>query len=616
MLAYPKGADIAYTDSLPLMALFSKVLRPVLPAGWNPFGLWVLLCHLILAYAFCRILYDFGHRSLLSALAGSTFALLTPFFLFRLGRNHAALCGQFLVLFALLLYFQDSRAQRISWTWVGLLLTALLTHPYLFAMAAGIYLSSLVNILLGHSWSIRGVWRSLGCITVLIGLAILVCGYFSQPMLLTDPLGFGHFSMNLLSPFTRDYRDYDATGGQFDGFNYWGIGMFILLIAAAPRLYQAARRLDRSLLPLIAALFLFAALAVSNRVFWEHHLVVSYAVPASLEPLAEILRSSGRLFWPVSYAVMIAAMWGVLSLRPQRAIPVLLVAIAVQWVDTSPIRTQVKQLVAQAEAESLSAQEWRRIVQAHRLVRFLPPAQCHIEDGRLYAAISRVAANLGVPSTSVWASRYTARQLETCRTASRQLLEQGLEAGTLYVLNEDATRSIQSRPPLIRFCSRLDGYFICTRQRAELGLPALHDDWRPTLWSSQTTLSANQMADVLGIGWSYLENNAVWSVGYQSELVLRLPHCDFAEYLSMQIVPMTGQNGQTIRATANDGPPVTAHFQERAISQISIPLDACDPARPDMRVTLYVAHPVSAMELGESRDARPLGVALLDARLE
>ena len=139
----------------------------------------------------------------LAAVASALFAVLTPFFMARLALQQAALGGQFLVVYALLLYFKvaDGQKQRRTFVLFALLLAAaLLTHLYLFVMVAVVYGCAVVNAAIHPDRS----WRELG-IDVLgtvaaVAATILIAGHLSQSVPLTPSQYYGHYSMNLLSP--------------------------------------------------------------------------------------------------------------------------------------------------------------------------------------------------------------------------------------------------------------------------------------------------------------------------------------------------------------------------------------------------------------------------------
>jgi hypothetical protein len=211
----------------------------------------------------------------------------------------------------------------------------------------------------------------------------------------------------------------------------------------------------------------------------------------------------------------------------------------------------------------------------------------------------------------VWAARYTPEQLELCRSANRDLLEEGFQPGTLYVLNDAALRSVRNRPELALLCSRQDGYNLCTRQHDELNLPVLEGSDPPTLPERTGEITGERLAAYLGMGWSYPEGAAVWSVGYRSEILFRRETCS-AQALRLRLLPAVGPRRQTLRVSVNDGPVTTSAYSSSEWSDVVVPLPPCDREGSVLRVALQVEHPISTIEGGAGRDARPLGVLLAE----
>ncbi len=551
---------------------------------------------------------------------------MTPFFMERLLRPHAALCGQFLVVYALLLYFKvaDGQKQRRTFVLFTLLLAvALLIHVYLFAMVAAIYCCAVVNAAIhpGRSWRDLGV-GILGTAAA-VAATILVAGHVSQSMYLTASLGFGHYSMNLLAPVASPhhsflyYRSLDATGGQFDGFNYWGIGIILLLCAGMPVLLKNCRMLlNRRLWPLTLGLLALTLFALSNQVYLGHQRILSFDLPGPLFSLADQFRSSGRFFWVVSYAVMALAVCSGLSVRRRWAAAVLVIAaVGLQLADTGSMRNGLRQVANVGEERPVAEERWNPILSVHQLVVLLPPTQCGGSRNQ-YTEIGRIAAESGVAFHSVWAGRYNMASLESCRALNKDVLDNGFRPGVLYLVDTKALRSFRQRPELKKFCSQLEGRTLCTLQRAELNLPPLAQDSGLALWPSDTTrFSALELADFLGIGWSYMERSGVWSLGYQSELFFRLPSCEDATSLRVKILPFVGHEGQTVTLSANGGEPVIRHYSEPNTENLVIPIGTCDTDDPIIAITFLVDKPVSTLETGESGDARPLGLHLMEAEL-
>ena len=625
-LGHPQGTNIIFTDSIPLVALIFKLLTPLVPPDFHPFGLWIVVCYLLLAHAFSSLLYHFGHRTLIAAVAGGLFAVMTPFFMERLLRQQAALCGHFLVVYALVLYFKvadSQKTQRHFLLFTLLLVVALLIQVYLFAMVAAIYGCAVLNAVVRPKRSWRELRISILTTVAALAATILLAGHLSQSVHLLSSLGFGHYSMNLLAPVASyhdgflSYRRLDATGGQFDGFNYWGAGIMLLLCASVPDLFKNVGALfRRRLWPLMLGFFAITLFALSNQVYLGQYRVLSYDVPAPLGYLAEQFRSSGRFFWVVSYAVMVLAVLSGLGVRRKWVATVLVLgAVGLQLADTGSIRNSLRQVANFSEERPVAKEGWRPIIDAHRLIVLLPPTQCG-GSRRDYAEIGRSAAESGVALHSFWAARHPMAALESCRTLNEDVLDYGFQSRVLYVVDKGTALSFRQRPDLRKFCSQLGGRTVCTLQRAGLNLPPLSPDRRLALWpADRRRLSSFEFADFLGIGWSYFERRGVWSLGYRSELFFRLPSCTDATSLRVKILPFVGPKGQTLTVWANGGSPVTRNYSEPTIKDLVIPIGVCEPDDPMVAVTFVVDKPVSPLEIGEGGDARPLGLHLMEIEL-
>lgn len=105
--------------------------------------------------------------------------------------------------------------------------------------------------------------------------------------------------------------------GQYDGFNYLGFGiiaflvldllLFLWIIACHPKVKtQLQRVISRNRTILIVCLFL-TLFAVSNVVCFDETELFTVSLPQPLLTLCGIFRASSRLFYPVFYLLILAA---------------------------------------------------------------------------------------------------------------------------------------------------------------------------------------------------------------------------------------------------------------------------------------------------------------------
>ena len=138
-IAAPDGTAISYTDSLPWVSIFFKLLRGMLPATFQWFGLYTLLCFALQGAA-GALLCTRGARcgaplAVGAFLSGALFACLPT--LWERAFRHVALASQWLFLFALYAFLEQRAALRSggragAWPWWFAVLgfASVGIHPY------------------------------------------------------------------------------------------------------------------------------------------------------------------------------------------------------------------------------------------------------------------------------------------------------------------------------------------------------------------------------------------------------------------------------------------------------------------------------------------------------
>lgn len=90
-LAYPSYSSVIFTDSIPLFAVFFKLLSPILPDTFQYFGWWGILSFMLQGYFSVKILRTLRVGKFCS-MAGSIFFILSPTVIEKMFR-HTALGG-------------------------------------------------------------------------------------------------------------------------------------------------------------------------------------------------------------------------------------------------------------------------------------------------------------------------------------------------------------------------------------------------------------------------------------------------------------------------------------------------------------------------------------------
>ncbi len=296
-LGTPQGSNLTMTDSIPLAALLTKLLKPVLSEWPNYFGPWLWLCFTLQAAGFAAIARALGVRERWAIVGIGLLGLASPVLLFRTA--HIALCSQFLLLFPLAAYWRYSRLlapplpflSMAAWLGAGLLI-----HPYLMAMQSAIALAILGTGLWQQRLVVRHAVLALaGWISVLL-LIGWICGSAGVAL----PWGsYGVAPLNLAAPwwpqlsglFAPD-RLVDPTGYHYDAYNYWGAGFLLAALAAmviGVRCVIARRELHRDVADSVSDPFLKGRHAPLLLILWLLTIyAMGYDVYLFAQPIAGV----------------------------------------------------------------------------------------------------------------------------------------------------------------------------------------------------------------------------------------------------------------------------------------------------------------------------------------
>lgn len=411
------AASIVYSDSIPFLAILLKPISPWLPEQFQYTGLWILLCCLLQG-ALAALLLNRFSQNLLFIFIGTGFFLLSPIMVFRSGGQfawHFSLMGHWLILAAFILYF-TATTRAIGLRWGLLIALAVLTHAYLAAMVAIIGAADLTRRLLQDpTFGLRALTYTAIPLLAIPILAMWQAGYF----VLDGYTGGGadYYSMNLLAPLlpTASFQSTFlpshpvATDGQYEGFNYLGLGILLLLPFAlllnlslnqAPRTHPILRDW-KTWLPLATACLLLTLYALSPRITLGTQTLLQIPYPPAV---VEVFRATGRMFWPMHYALILLALVAIQRVAAQRSrhqplvLGTLALALLLQWHDLSLIVRQraLMQDASIVYESPLRDPFWDHAANRYDRILLIPP-QFSVHDFVLfteYAARHQLAINI------------------------------------------------------------------------------------------------------------------------------------------------------------------------------------------------------------------------------
>jgi hypothetical protein len=227
----------------------------------------------------------------------------------------------------------------------------------------------------------------------------------------------------------------------FEGFQYLGVGLLLLVVAMpfALRLFPPADThpsVHRRLLWLVPAGAVLTLLAISHEVDWAGRTLFTIPVPHAVISSLDPLRASGRLFWPVAYVLVFAAVLAAFRLPRRRAVQLLGAALVLQLADLTTMMIAVRNITKEASERRTYSRvqdpRWVEAIAASRDITFVPPDVT--TDLHLFQEVAWRAVLAGKPVRVVYAARdshATLTRLDGEYTAFRQ---GRLAPDRLYVL--------------------------------------------------------------------------------------------------------------------------------------------------------------------------------------
>ncbi len=560
LLYHPTGLAIIYTDSNPLFAFIFKPFRAWLPLNFQYIGIWFLFCvcmHFLFAYKLIRP-YAPGKWA---AFGGALALSALPCLYYR--ERHDTLMAQWLILWALHLFINvEAGAPRAApegapawrvWLqrfanlfdaktrgYMALLGVTGLIHPYLLFMVAAIWGGDVL----------RGVWTGVSARNLHVTAKALV----RAVIVLACPLvtlgisgcyaagqspnagGWSYYSMALdalINPvrpeFSQIIKAVPLDGGQsFEGYQYLGFGILVLLMASAiiyavtPEARRASGFFAKLKFLALPFLMLFLT-AITNRVQLYGHTLFYFQMPDQLKNTLAVLRASGRFFWPMSYCLIMAALVVLYKSRPRILATVLPLALLLQAYDLNGFANTVRaatSLASNPQTYYLTpSPKWDKLVAESKGVDFYP-ANVHFNDKLFYELTWRATSN-ALPVNTMYPARENILQLAKLEQGQDDFRHGDIHNDHLFVFLKqcDAPKELQDKLRM------LDGVWIIPPDQAkdvQLDKPV----WAPIRsdvrfgWLDQGTC-------MLDDNWTKPDTDGTWSDGPKAGVLIPIKHVQF-----------------------------------------------------------------------------------------
>ena len=247
---HPNFNSIILSDSIPLLAVFFKILRNFLPLDFHYFGIWQILCILLLTHS-SFILCSKKINSNIFICSSFSILCLSSYLLFSRSGNLTTNC-HFLVYYGLFCYLDlkiGLNFKKIFYS-LTLLIASLLIHFYFFSMVFALIFAGIFQAFRNYNYNLKNIifliffyLSSILFIGYVFGFFYNLSGLnyprFDQTGMPLLSLFFGSKEFNVNTLFGNELNVMGSTD-QYESLNYLGIGLIIMII---PSLKQINFRL-------------------------------------------------------------------------------------------------------------------------------------------------------------------------------------------------------------------------------------------------------------------------------------------------------------------------------------------------------------------------------------
>jgi len=497
-------------------------------------------------------------------------------------------------------------------------------HAYLLAMVGAIWIATLADGLIRRSLRPSRALAELALVALAVGIVCWQIGYFS----IGDGVasgGYGFYRMNLLSPFDPDgwsrfLGNVPGGEGDYEGFNFLGLGLLLLLAASLPlakRPFERLGRLARAMPALSLLALALTVFAISNTIGIATG-NVTIPLPGVADRLANVFRSSGRMFWPVYYLLVIAILFvAVQAWGARRARWLLVAALAVQVADTSAGWTfrsaQLTVPPASQWATPMRDPFWAEAARRYRNVRWIMPVN-HAPD---WAAISTYAATNGLATDATFLARISQPAQDAARASALEHLTSGTyEPDSLYLLDVPSARLASETVTNRDMLAMIDGFRVLApgwrdcgtcRQDYPFDLASLLG---PLTLGTEIAFGGDAGLLYLASGWGQPEPWGVWSGDDAASLRFA---ADLPQHFRLTLRAQAFGSNVELPFELRAGGSITAFRVPATLSEVTIDVRL---ANPTDRIEIRVPRAVSPHELLANGDVRRLGIGLASVRID
>jgi len=549
------NTSIIFSDSIPIFAIFFKLIRNFIPIDFQYFSLWILICIYLQLFFSFKIIYKLTNDLTYSLISSLLFCFAT-IFLHR-SAIHLSLLGQWIILS----YFYTEVSNNKNKFFIKSLniLFSLAIHFYFTIILTFILILEKFYDLLIKKELIKKITIEFSILIPVIIFLMYVLGYFS--LNLDDGLGwgYGYFNLNLnsffnpsgetnLSSFSwstffpiRDYQN-----GEIEGFSYLGISGIVFFVIFILNLFLKKYNIIYTNKKLILICVLFFFLSVSNNINIGTFNILTIPINNFLYAIMSLIRASGRLIWPVYYLVFIVGIVFIYkSFNKKISLIVILSLFFLQIIDLSKGLGNYKfgkQYLSSEIKTPIKNKIWQDLSDNFSQIRLIEPKN----QSKIYQSLSKILSKENFLKTDIIYLARVNRQVITDKKYELIKLfnEKNLDIfeDTLFISdNVNVIKYLQHIYKGQLYYYNVDNLWIISKkiinQNTSESLELLKDEYILNLNEKKTVTFKNK--DLMpGLGWKLDDNsNGLILDGFQSGILIKIigEQCKVRSYLKLNI---------------------------------------------------------------------------------
>jgi hypothetical protein len=636
------GSSIVYTDSIPILAFFFKLLKPFISESFQYFSFWYFICFYLQLFFSFKIIKKFTKSDLYS-ITGSIFFLIAPIFIFRVNW-HGSFAGQWLLLITLYLgLLKDVDKSKFFWILL-IILTALIEYSSLIMVSAIYSFLRIFNLKFNKN-DISKLIKDFFIISALLLLTLYLAGYFEIRLGDTLGVGFGEYKLNLLSIFDPVNSVTNISWSLFlpdiklsraeelEGFNYLGFGQILMLLFAFFLFLN--KKYDKKLFIIKNSknikYFLFISIfftlwALSNKISLGSNTLLEIPLHKYIFGVLSVMKNTGRLFYIVNYFFLILSIIIIYKcFRKKNAIIIISLFLIIQVADTSAgIKNRINFFTPVTAGYELKDPIWENLFEKYKVVKTTYPISWPSSFIKLSYAMEKY--NIEKTNLVIQARINRKTAAEARYNIYDSFIKKNLSSNAVYIIdNPGHLRHLKHllKNENIGFFYRDNIWFMVMNEKERMNDndKKIFSKMKPKLLeiNKRKDLNFRNGDGYYGFGWSHNINKpGIWSEGPLSTLLFRTdknyknlkleisckPYITKKNNVSEFDIYVNDIFNQSIKLVKND--------QDE---KIEILINEKIVKKNEIKVDFKFKNPVSPYEVFESPDSRKLGILVKNIKI-